>query len=292
MNKISLSDEDISSFLVNNNIPHSTRTGYKYVQNNNLSVTDDKNFFLKFNANPNQLEIELETISKLSFSIKPLINNIANIGPYFCLALPYVANETAKIENMNTIRVNALIMQIKELQSISPNEYKHNVPLEAFMKLMKDRIQKADISQVREKALNSLVDKIGIPYINKYYDSKNIVHTDIKLENIICTSDNEVKLIDYESVKAGPSELDLASLYQDLFQTGEKKLYSKINKQWESSINLNQDVLAESVLFKNLVTTTYAAKVNIDLLDLRIELLNEALKTNSLPDFMPKVSPQ
>lgn len=282
-------EKQIDAHLTKLNIPH-TPPPYTHLYNNNHALTDKKTFFLKINQNLKSLQIELETSEHLTWSPKPLNSKITKIDNNYILITQYIPNIPITKENITKQDAQKAIHQLQEINQLNPNIYTNPRKLSETLNLINKRLENPTLTANQYKYLNLLIKSYIYPYIEKYENSPTLTHTDLKLDNIIKTLDNKIIVIDYESIKPSPIETDLASLYQNLYQTGNIETYQLF---YEEFINLhpqmNIQIFEESILFKNILSTTAAIHVNPASLDERIDILMKTLQTRTPPETLPIV---
>lgn len=264
---------------------------YKHFSNNNEALSDNENFFMKFNTNPRGLQIELETLSNLSYAPKPLHPSLLTLGEEYVLVTKYVKSEPLTEKNIVDKDVAEIIEQIVEINNLKQNIYSQPRKLSETLNLTGSRLLNPNLTPVQKDKLNLLIDVFIKPYILKYENSPTLAHTDLHLKNILKKDNGNIVIIDYEGIKPSPVEADLAGLYQVLKQYLNSNLYEKFYKEFLKAYpDLDGEILKESILFKNTLTTTAAIRISPKILDERINIMMEALGTGRIPERLPPVS--
>jgi thiamine kinase-like enzyme len=282
-------DTTIEKVLTRLLIPH-LPPPYTRVNNNNLAITDNQNFFIKISKNYEALQTELETTRLLDFTIKPLHNQLIAIEDYYLIIMPYVKSTTLVPNELTQTHVETLTKQIHQIHQLNTESYSHQRNIAVIHQMTKNRLAHPSLSKKQIKSLVRISKAFIHPYIERYMNTTTLTHTDVKTDNILIINDH-AKLIDYESIKQSPTEIDLASLYQDLYQTGHQIIYNKFATTLSQHENIDQQKLEESILFKNSFTTLIAARLkDHSVLNQRIDILEESINTRKIPTIMPKVN--
>lgn len=286
-----ITDITIDNLLTSLNIPH-LPPPYTHIQNNNYAVTDSKNFFIKTTTSRKSLEIESQAIQLLNTELTLLHPDIIEMDGTFHLITKYIPHYPTTPENLTDENTRNIIENFRNITLIDKNLWGDYRKLEATIDLIQNRITTTeDITPTELKTLNLLIEQHIQPYIAKYANYPTLAHTDAKLDNILTINNTKIVIVDYESIKPSPPEIDLASLYQDLYQTGSEQTYKRFEKEYKKQHpEYSQVRMDESILFKNTLTTTAALKLpNQKIFKERLEILHEALKTRSIPTTLPKV---
>lgn len=282
-------DEQIHNHLNQLQISHNPPP-YTHLYNNNHAITDSETFFIKLNPNLKSLQIELETIQNLTWAPKLLNPQITAIDNNYLLITQYIPNQPITTETITRQDTQTAVQQLQTINHLNPNIYSNPRKLSETLNLIKNRLQNPTLTATQHKNLTKLIDTYIKPYIEKYDNSNTLTHTDLKLDNIIKTLNNEIIIIDYESIKPSPIEADLASLYQNLYQTGNAQTYQLFYEAFSNAYpKTNESIFRESVLFKNTLSTTAAIHINPNSLDERIEILLGTIKTKTPPELLPIV---
>ena len=260
--KKALSDNQITFLLSKRGILFDNSQPYIRLYNNNQSITDNKNFFIKTTTPENVLSliIEAETMPHLSFAPKLLCPEIVYINDIPVLIMEYIVSHQFTVENVNENNASTIMKQLCEIHTLEKNIYTQPRTLEGTLTLVNKRLAHSTWTTDKEKAQIKLLVKTYVePYVKKYSKIPNLAHTDLLLRNIILTDTEQVKIIDYEGIKPMPAEIDLASLYQDLCQSDTHyEAYTVLEQAYKEHAPINYDRWEESVLFKNTLSTTSA----------------------------------
>jgi thiamine kinase-like enzyme len=287
MNEID--DNQIADHLAKYNIPH-LAPPYVRIRNNNYAVTDDINFFLKF-GNEISLQIELDTVNHLSTAPEAYIKEITFIGSTPIIVTKYIHHDKLTASNLNSNHLTSVFNQLKRIQGLPISLYKETRKLDAVYGLLKNRLSNPTLAKERKESLEFLINSFIVPYVDKYSKVETLAHTDVKMDNILRINERSAMLIDYESIKPSPAEMDVASLFQDLYQTGSPITYKMFEDAYRETIGtIRNDVLKDSILFKNTLSTTATVILPTpEVLDSRIAILMEAARTKEVPKRLARV---
>lgn len=284
-----ITDTAIQNHLKKLNIKHNPAP-YTHIHNNNHAITDSQNFFIKINTNPRGLQIELETLTVLTYAPQPLHPQLTKIEDTYILTTKYIPSTPVTPETLTILDIQSIIQQLQQINTINPETYKQPRKLSETLNLIITRLQNPEITPQQHQQLEILINKYIKPYIIKHENSKTFAHTDLHLKNILKKKDNTVFLIDYEGIKPSPVEADLAGLYQTLQQNNQTELYTQFHDAFiESYPHFKLETLKESILFKNTLTTTAAARLAPEIFNERIQIMLDTLTTGEPPTYLPPV---
>lgn len=286
---MSIFDLQIEEHLTKLGIPH-TQPPYLHLYNNNHSVTDQQNFFIKLWTDKRSLQIELETSRQLTYAPKPLTPTLTNIDEQYLYTTEYIPSTNLNYNTVTPTDINTIISQLQQIHNLPLNTYTQPRQLSETLNLTTNRLTHPHLTPTQHEQLTLLIDTHIKPYIQKHQNTTTYAHTDLKLDNILKTPREQIHIIDYESIKHSPVEADLASLYQSIYQSGHPDLYHQFYQAFQKAYpNLNHQTLKESILFKNTLTTTAAIKLAPHILNQRIDIMLETLDTNSVPAYLPNI---
>lgn len=285
-----LTDSEITEHLDSLKIPHGEEP-YIRIQNNNYAITDGKYFFMKTSESKESLMLELETTLRLPSAPKLYVPELSEIGTTLVLITHYIPHEESTPDNLTLSNIENLLDQMYDINTLQAGGYPSLRKLEAVLNLLGKRMQNPILKEEEIKLLNKLLEAFVYPYVENNKNSATLAHSDVKLPNILKKNNEEVVLIDYESIKPSPPEMDLASLYQDLYQAGAKDTYSRIESAYISrNGKVNRELLNSSILFKNVLTTTAAFQLDDrGVRESRLVELEKSLKSQLPPETLEPV---
>jgi aminoglycoside phosphotransferase len=283
-------DAEVVIALERLNIPHA-RGPYSRIKNNNYAITDGENFFIKTSDSRDSLLLELETSLRLTSAPKLYVPELVEVGTKLSLITHYIPHQKATPENFTDAHIVSLLSQMSDINELKIEGYPVVRSLDSIMNLVSQRMRNPILKSTEIRLLNKLLEMFVLPYIEEHKYSNKLAHNDVKLPNILIKDEHEVVLIDYESIKPSPREMDLASLYQDLFQDGESHLYLQIEKAYKGKYGgINENLLNKSILFKNILTTTAAFQLkDRRIMESRLASLSESLKSKMPPTRLAPV---
>lgn len=262
---------------------------YVRIHNNNFAITDEENIFIKTSSNKSVLQSELESFLLLGFEDTLLIKNVLeNDGEYF-IVLKYLPNEPLSYNNLSKEDIRTVARQIHQIHNLPPAAYTQPRSIRYVNTLVQQRLSHPMLNDTQILNLTRLSTAFIYPYLEKYKEVNTLAHTDVKIDNLLKLA-NGVRLIDYESIKVSPIEVDLASIYQDFCQTGQHNLYLQFSEEIRKLEHIDEEALVDSILFKNTLTTLIAARLkDPNVLNERIEILSESIRSLTPPAALPKV---
>lgn len=264
----------------------------------NVSITDNSTFFIKVLGKANKLEnflTEMEAATIIDGAPQLLLpSNTVSIFSQPATVWKYIKGVTPTLETVTEPQLKSLVKQLAAIRKADSNKFTYVRDLKQVATTVKRRLGSEKAQAMPSsllKELEALVDAFVIPMAYSPSQSRTLAHSDAHLENMLILENGEVKLIDYESLKLAPPELDLAGLYQNLVQTGHRPdLYKIVEEEFSNYLDVDRNLLREITLMRNVSTTTYCVSFgNWDVVQARVNALKESLKTGMPPTSMQAI---
>lgn len=262
--------------------------------NHNVSVTDNQTFFVKILGTTNIIKsfhTEIAASKHIPETPQLLHNKIITIGGKPAVIWKFINGFTPTVDTVTVDHMKQFSQQLIRTHKVNPSLFPQLDTLNRVVTNIKRRMateqaQELPVSVLHD--LNRLVDTFVIPVVEAaVFAQKRVCHSDTHIGNMLITEASKVMIIDYESLKFAPVEMDLAGLYQNLVQGYNRQdLFNVCLNEISETERFNKVLFKQIVLMRNVSTTTYVIAHDQELAIERINVLTQSLKTRELPQLL------
>jgi thiamine kinase-like enzyme len=264
------------------------------VDSHNITVTDNSSFFIKIMGSSNNItsfKMEMLAAQVIPNTPQLLLNDMITIASHPATVWKYINGATPSLENLTEENIRSTVRQINIIHKTNPSRLPLIRDLSQVLSTVNRRLgsEKAlSMPQSLQNDLRRLVDTFVEPISQRGSQGAVVCHSDVHIGNIMIHPDGSLQVIDYESLKLAPAELDLACFYHDMVQLNNRSdLYQLAEDEFKVQNSLDEELLRKVILMKNVSTTTYTiAFGNWSVVADRVSALTRSLKTGEPPETL------
>lgn len=255
----------------------------------NITVTDNSSFFIKIMGSYNNINMEMLAAQVIPNTPQLLLSEMVTIANRPATVWKYINGVTPSLNILTEKNIHAIMKQINIIQKANPSSLPPIRDLSQVLSTVNRRLasdEALSMPQSLQRDLRVLVDNFVKPISQRGTQGNVVCHSDIHIGNTMILPNGTLQVIDYESLKLAPPEMDLACLYHDLTQLHNRPdLYQLAEDEFKTQNILNEELLREMILMKNVSTTTYTiAFGDLSVVADRVNALKQSLKTGNPPE--------